>query len=186
MKNTFKSWLIANLEAIAEVIAVSLTIVLILCLIKTGEVFSNSESVSNSENGSNLILCLFAASVGLTMPGKGIRDSLTALGVGLFLLAIPLLIVVDKGFISITSLCLWGAIIAITAIIPAIYIAKFAYNNVEEVLSRRFFYRNSKVNYLEFKVKYAIERFITSWRCIMAIGLFVFLLTHLNLVTAFL
>ena len=45
MKNTFKSWLIANLEAIAEVIAVSLTIVLILCLIKTGEVFSNSESV---------------------------------------------------------------------------------------------------------------------------------------------
>lgn len=186
MKNTFKSWLIANLEAIAEVIAVSLTIVLILCLIKTGEVFSNSESVSNSENGSNLILCLFVASVGLTMPGKGIRDSLTALGVGLFLLAIPLLIVVDKGLISITSLCLWGAIIAITAIIPAIYIAKFAYNNVEEVLSRRFFYRNSKVNYLEFKVKYAIERFITSWRCIMAIGLFVFLLTHLNLVTAFL
>lgn len=186
MKNTFKSWLIANLEAIAEVIAVSLTIVLILCLIKTGEVFSNSESVSNSENGSNLILCLFAASVGLTMPGKGIRDSMTALGVGIFLLAIPLLIVVDKGLISITSLCLWGAIIAITAIIPAIYIAKFAYNNVEEVLSRRFFYRNSKVNYLEFKVKYAIERFITSWRCIMAIGLFVFLLTHLNLVTAFL
>ena len=186
MKNTFTSWLIANLEAIAEVIAVSLTIVLILCLIKTGEVFSNSESVSNSENGSNLILCLFAASVGLTMPGKGIRDSLTALGVGLFLLAIPLLIVVDKGLISITSLCLWGAIIAITAIIPAFYIAKFAYNNVEEVLSRRFFYRNSKVNYLEFKVKYAIERFITSWRCIMAIGLFVFLLTYLNLVTAFL
>lgn len=186
MKNTFKSWLIANLEAIAEVIAVSLTIVLILCLIKTCEVFSNSESVSNSENGSNLILCLFAASVSLTMPGKGIRDSLTALGIGLFLLAIPLLIVVDKGLISITSLCLWGAIIAITAIIPAIYIAKFAYNNVEEVLSRRFFYRNSKVNYLEFKVKYAIERFITSWRCIMAIGLFVFLLIHLNLVTAFL
>ena len=180
MKNTFKSWLIANLEAITEVIVVSLTVVLIVCLIKTGEVFSNSE------NGLNTILCLFAAFVGLTMPGKGIRDSLTALGVALFLLAIPLLIVVDKGLISTTSLCLWGAIIAITSIIPAICIAKFAYNNVEEVLSRRFFYRNSKVNYLEFKVKYAIERFVTSCRCIMAVGLFIFLLTHLNLVTALL
>lgn len=180
MKNTFKSWLIANLEAITEVIVVSLTVVLIVCLIKTGEVFSNSE------NGLNTILCLFAAFVGLTMPGKGIRDSLTALGVALFLLAIPLLIVVDKGLISTTSLCLWGAIIAITSIIPAICIAKFAYNNVEEVLSRRFFYRNSKVNYLEFKVKYTIERFVTSCRCIMAVGLFIFLLTHLNLVTALL
>lgn len=180
MKNTFKSWLIANLEAITEVIVVSLTVVLIVCLIKTGEVFSNSE------NGLNTILCLFAAFVGLTMPGKGICDSLTALGVALFLLAIPLLIVVDKGLISTTSLCLWGAIIAITSIIPAICIAKFAYNNVEEVLSRRFFYRNSKVNYLEFKVKYTIERFVTSCRCIMAVGLFIFLLTHLNLVTALL
>ena len=33
MKNTFKSWLIANLEAITEVIVVSLTVVLIVCLI---------------------------------------------------------------------------------------------------------------------------------------------------------
>jgi len=150
MKNTFKSWLIANIESIVMVMALP---ALLLFLLK----------IQNSDSVWLLGFFLFCS----LAPTKKVGH-----GLGAFVLALVL-----SGFTFYTFGGLgWTIAASIIGLIGAVITASFVYNHTEEVLSRRFFYRNSNVDYLEFKIKYTIERFFTSLRCLFVLCFLVWLL----------
>ena len=151
MKHTFKSLLIANIENIMMVIALP---VLLLFYLKT-------------ENVDIVGLFGFILFCGL-VPTKKVGDGLSAFALALGLCGYTFYILGGLGWIIAAS---------IIGLIGAVITASFVYNHTEEVLSRRYFYRSSNVDYLEFKMKYTIERFLTSFRCFFVLcflGWFVF------------
>lgn len=143
MKQTFKSWLIANVEAIAMVVTFA-TLLLLYLKIEDSNIFK-------------VFGLLFFFSL---VPTKKVLDGLV-----LFVLALGLC---GYALYSASGLG-WTIAASIIGLIGAILTASFVYNHTEEVLSRRFFYRNSNVDYLEFKMKYTIERFFTSFRCLFVL-----------------
>lgn len=143
MKHTFKSWLIANIESIVMVIAFASLLLLYLKFedINIFQVFG--------------VIFFFSL-----VPTKNISD-----GLGIFAIALVLC-----GYTLYTAVGLgWTIAAGIIGLIGAVMTATFVYNHTEEVLSRRYFYRNSNVDYLEFKMKYTIERFFTSFRCLFVL-----------------
>ena len=103
------------------------------------------------------------------VPTKKILD-----GFGIFVLALVLCgyTLYKAGGIG------WTIAASIIGLIGAVITASFVYNHTEEVLSRRFFYRSSNVDYLEFKMKYTIERFFTSFRCLFVLCLLVWIVLY--------
>lgn len=156
MKHTFKSWLIANIESIVMVIAFASLLLLYLKFedINIFQVFG--------------VIFFFSL-----VPTKKILD-----GFVIFVLALGLC-----GYTLYTAGSIgWTISAGIIGLIGAVITASFVYNHTEEVLSRRFFYRSSNVDYLEFKMKYTIERFFTSFRCLFVLCFLVWVV--LNLKTA--
>lgn len=160
MKHTFKSWLIANIESIVMVITF---IILLLLYLKFEDI-----------NIFKVFGLIFFFSL---VPTKKVGDGLT-----FFVLAIGLC---GYTFYILGSLG-WDIAAGIIGLIGAVISATFVYNHTDEVLSRRFFYRNSNVDYLEFKMKYTIERFFTSFRCIFVLCFLVWLVFNQHNVLALL
>ena len=156
MKHTFKSWLIANMEPI--VLAIVVPLVLLLFIITENEFILEyffvilSLSSAPTNDGSSTGLTWFTIALCLCVGG------LYFVGGGLW----------------------WIVTSGVLSLIGAIYIASFVSNHTEEVLSRRFFYRNSNVDYLEFKMKYTINRFCASFRCIYVLCVLVWILFNLG------
>ena len=143
MKHTFKSWLIANIESIVMVITFAS---LLLLYLKFEDI-----------NIFKVLGIIFFFSL---VPTKKILD-----GFGIFVLALGLC-----GYTLYTAGGIgWTIAASIIGLIGAVMTATFVYNHTEEVLSRRYFYRSSNVDYLEFKMKYTIERFFTSFRCLFVL-----------------
>ena len=154
MKHTFKSWLIANIESIVMVIAFASLLLLYLKI-------ENSEIV-----GLGFIL-LFSL-----VPTKKVGDGFTFFALALALCGYTFYILGGLG---------WVIAAGIIGLIGAVMTATFVYNHTEEVLSRRYYYRSSNVDYLEFKMKYTIERFFTSFRCLFVLCFLVwFMFNHHN------
>ena len=143
MKHTFKSWLIANIENIMMVIALP---VLLLFFLKI-------ENVDIVGILGFILLCSL-------VPTKKVGDGFTFFVFALALCGYTFYILGGLGWIIAAS---------IIGLIGAVMTATFVYNHTEEVLSRRYFYRSSNVDYLEFKMKYTIERFFTSFRCLFVL-----------------
>lgn len=152
MKHTFKSWLIANIESIVMVIAFASLLLLYLKFedINIFQVFG--------------VIFFFSL-----VPTKNIRDGLVIFAIALGLCGYTLYTAVGLG---------WTIAAGIIGLIGAVITASFVYNHTEEVLSRRFFYRNSNVDYLEFKMKYTIERFFTSFRCLFVLCFLVWVVLY--------
>ena len=152
MKHTFKSLLIANIESIVMVIAFASLLLLYLKFedINIFQVFG--------------VIFFFSL-----VPTKKILD-----GFGIFVLALGLC-----GYTLYTAGGIgWTIAAGIIGLIGAVITTSFVYNHTEEVLSRRFFYRNSNVDYLEFKMKYTIERFFTSFRCLFVLCFLVWVVLY--------
>ena len=94
------------------------------------------------------------------MPTKKVGDGFTFFALALALCSYTFYILGGLG---------WIIAAGIIGLIGAVMTATFVYNHTEEVLSRRYFYRSSNVDYLEFKMKYTIERFFTSFRCLFVL-----------------
>lgn len=152
MKHTFKSWLIANIESFVMVIAFASLLLLYLKFedINIFQVFG--------------VIFFFSL-----VPTKNIRDGLVIFAIALGLCGYTLYTAVGLG---------WVIAAGIIGLIGAVMTATFVYNHTEEVLSRRFFYRNSNVDYLEFKMKYTIERFFTSFRCLFVLCFLVWVVLY--------
>lgn len=142
MKHTFKNWLIANIESIVMVMTLP---VLLLFYLK----IENLDFVVLGF----ILLCSLA-------PTKKIGDGFTFFALALALCGYTFNILGGLG---------WVIAAGIIGLIGAVMTATYVYNHTEEVLSRRYFYRSSNVDYLEFKMKYTIERFFTSFRCLFVL-----------------
>ena len=142
MKHTFKNWLIANIESI--VMVMTLPVLLLFYL--------NIENLDFVVLGFILLCSL--------VPTKKVGDGFTFFALALALCGYTFYILGGLG---------WVIAVGIIGLIGAVMTATFVYNHTEEVLSRRYFYRSSNVDYLEFKMKYTIERFFTSFRCLFVL-----------------
>ena len=151
MKHTFKSWLIANIESIVMVMTLP---VLLLFYLK----IENSDIVGLGF----ILLCSL-------VPTKKVGDGFTFFALALALCGYTFYILGGLG---------WVIAAGIIGLIGAVMTAIFVYNHTEEVLSRRFFYRSSNVDYLEFKMKYTIERFFTSFRCLFVLCFLVWIVLY--------
>ena len=143
MKHTFKNWLIANIESIVMVMTLP---VLLLFYLK----------IENLDIVGLLGFILLCSLV----PTKKVGDGFTFFALALALCGYTFYILGGLG---------WVIAAGIIGLIGAVMTATFVYNHTEEVLSRRYFYRSSNVDYLEFKMKYTIERFFTSFRCLFVL-----------------
>ena len=142
MKHTFKNWLIANIESIVMVMTLP---VLLLFYLK----IENLDFVVLGF----ILLCSL-------VPTKKVGDGFTLFALALALCGYTFYILGGLG---------WVIAAGIIGLIGAVMTATYVYNHTEEVLSRRYFYRSSNVDYLEFKMKYTIERFFTSFRCLFVL-----------------
>lgn len=159
MKHTFKSWLIANIESIVMVMTLP---VLLLFYLKI-------ENLDIIVLGFILLCSL--------VPTKKVGDGFTFFALALALCGYTFYILGGLG---------WVIAAGIIGLIGAVMTAIFVYNHTEEVLSRRYFYRSSNVDYLEFKMKYTIERFFTSFRCLFVLCFLVCLVFNQHNVLALL
>lgn len=159
MKHTFKSWLIANIESIVMVMTLP---VLLLFYLK----IENLDIVVLGF----ILLCSL-------VPTKKVGDGFTFFALALALCGYTFYILGGLG---------WVIAAGIIGLIGAVMTATFVYNHTEEVLSRRYFYRSSNVDYLEFKMKYTIERFFTSFRCLFVLCFLVCLVFNQHNVLALL
>ena len=159
MKHTFKSWLIANIESIVMVMTLP---VLLLFYLK----IENLDIVVLGF----ILLCSL-------VPTKKVGDGFTFFALALALCGYTFYILGGLGWVIAAS---------IIGLIGAVMTAIFVYNHTEEVLSRRYFYRSSNVDYLEFKMKYTIERFFTSFRCLFVLCFLVCLVFNQHNVLALL
>ena len=151
MKHTFKSWLIANIESIVMVMTLP---VLLLFYLK----IENLDFVVLGF----ILLCSL-------VPTKKVGDGFTFFALALALCGYTFYILGDLG---------WVIAAGIIGLIGAVMTATYVYNHTEEVLSRRYFYRSSNVDYLEFKMKYTIERFFTSFRCLFVLCFLVWIVLY--------
>lgn len=142
MKHTFKNWLIANIESIVMVMTLP---VLLLFYLK----IENLDFVVLGF----ILLCSL-------VPTKKVGDGFTLFALAIALCGYTFYILGGLG---------WVIAAGIIGLIGAVMTATYVYNHTEEVLSRRYFYRSSNVDYLEFKMKYTIERFFTSFRCLFVL-----------------
>lgn len=142
MKHTFKNWLIANIESI--VMVMTLPVILLFYL--------KIENLDFVVLGFILLCSL--------VPTKKVGDGFTFFALALALCGYTFYILGGLG---------WVIAAGIIGLIGAVMTATYVYNHTEEVLSRRYFYRSSNVDYLEFKMKYTIERFFTSFRCLFVL-----------------
>ena len=151
MKHTFKSWLIANIESIVMVMTLP---VLLLFYLK----IENLDFVVLGF----ILLCSL-------VPTKKVGDGFTFFALALALCGYTFYILGGLG---------WVIAAGIIGLIGAVMTATYVYNHTEEVLSRRYFYRSSNVDYLEFKMKYTIERFFTSFRCLFVLCFLVWVVLY--------
>ena len=151
MKHTFKNWLIANIESIVMVMTLP---VLLLFYLK----IENLDFVVLGF----ILLCSL-------VPTKKVGDGFTFFALALALCGYTFYILGGLG---------WVIAAGIIGLIGAVMTATYVYNHTEEVLSRRYFYRSSNVDYLEFKMKYTIERFFTSFRCLFVLCFLVWIVLY--------
>jgi hypothetical protein len=51
----------------------------------------------------------------------------------------------------------------ILSLVVAIWVCRFTWSNIYEVVSRRFLYRNSNINTFSFRLKYSIKKWFASF-----------------------
>ena len=69
----------------------------------------------------------------------------------------------------LSSLNKYVIVSAVLSLVPAIFIARYCYRNFDDIVSRRWLYRNSDKDVFESTWKYTINRFLTSFELILAL-----------------
>ena len=160
---TFKSWLVANLE----VVYILALILIILATALFGDLSVDNWGIVVCVSVLLLIISLMSIKHGLV----GFIVAM-ALGVGVLLFFILREIVADRIFLLLTI----GGISLVSGIAIAIY----SYRHFDEVVSRRFMYRNSNVSVFEESWKYAFNRFFAGFMLVFGLALELFVIHHVD------
>lgn len=149
--NTFKAWLIANIELIFIVLQIIFFVIL-------GFTFPDTIGQDGEpENKGTIIIGIgiFFAAV-LIWGVKSWKSELFFIAI---IMAFFLYLLFGKD-VEISSLAkIIGTICAVLSLLIGIVLAFTAYRNFDEVVSRRFLFRNSKASVFEVQMKYAFSRF---------------------------
>jgi hypothetical protein len=144
---TSKCWVIANFEIVAFVLTLIVSAILLALFGLFGLV--NSKDVGE-------VLGVAAVAALLSFPTK---KGAWQYGRYVLLLLVGIGMIVNRdGDIPVWGTILFWTVFAIASIISGV-IAAYAYDNIDEVVSRRMLYRNSNVSLFEFTWRYTLDRF---------------------------
>lgn len=159
---TFKSWLVANLE----IIYILALILIILAAALFGYLNDENWPVIACASVLLLIVSFLSIKHGLV----GFIVAMVFGGVYLFFFLNE--IVAER----IPYLLIMGAVALVSGIVIAIY----SYRHFDEVVSRRFLYRNSNVSVFEQAWKYAFNRFFAGFMLVLGLVLELFVIIHVD------
>ena len=74
----------------------------------------------------------------------------------------------------------WLVWLCIPSLIAGVFTAIYAYQNFDDVVSRRFLYRNSAASVFEYEWKYTINRFLAGFIAFYGLALQVFVFVVLS------
>lgn len=161
--STIKAWLIANAEIIYMILQIIFTVIL-WCSFpdKIGEDGEPTNDGLMIGLTTLLITGLFLWSV---------KSWKAALVIIAGVLGVLLLLVFGKDMDVSSSAKVWGLICVGIAFVLGFILSVASYRNFEEVVSRRFLYRNSLVSVFEERLKYAITRFYVGFIAVLSLAL---------------
>jgi hypothetical protein len=159
MESTSKCWLIANFEIVAYV----LTLIVSILLLLLGRLFGlmDFEKVGEVIGYSALIAALLSLPTKRGVFQYGRYVLLLLPGIGMFM---------GTGEAPVWVIILYWTVLVIVSIISGV-IAAYAYDNIDEVVSRRMLYRNSNVSLFEFTWRYTLDRFCSIAVSILVCGI---------------
>ena len=160
---TFKSWLVANLE----IVYVLALILIILATALFGDLSGDDWVVVVCVSILQLIISFMSIKHGFV----GFIVSMV-FGVGVLLFFFLREIVAER----IPHLLVIGVVALVSGIVIAIY----SYQHFDEVVSRRFMYRNSNVSVFEQAWKYAFNRFFAGFMLVFGLVLELFVIIHVD------
>lgn len=160
--DTFKSWLVANLEIVY---------ILALILIILGTAFGGD--LSDDDWGVVVCVSVLLLIISFMSIKHGLAGFIvTMLLGGVYIFFFLHEIVAER----MPHLLIIGAI----ALISGIVIALYSYRHFDEVVSRRFLYRNSNVSVFEQAWKYAFNRFFAGFMLVLGLVLELFVIIHVD------
>lgn len=169
---TFFAWLIANMES-------ATTFLVVVAF----EIFLFTDPAVSMDMGGKAGVALLGALVVTAgkslMGGLPSKDTLTDV-LNLLIVAAVYVVLLVFGFAGygkqepfFTSV-LWATLPAcIVSLLVAVLVAVFTCRNMDEVVSRRMLYHNSRVNLFEIKWMYTFNRFVTTFSGLSCFSLFV-------------
>lgn len=165
---TLKYWGIANLELLALIVC---CIIYFADFSITGKV--ELEQIQGLRKiGFYGIICLgifmFLAKNG----GVGMFVKTLALLFFLLKLASQLWSYYESGICGMGTLIMVG-IITLLSLGATVSVAKYTYQNFDEVVSRRMLWRNSNVSLFEEQAKYTYDRFIVCWFSLLILLIYI-------------
>lgn len=145
---TFKCWMIANFEILCAVAAGVISILLLLC-------FYNEEQ--HSDGGAGLVLIFFSC-----VQGNGRYFSIIKfIIIFIFIVVLPFTpephVVADIAIPVMLIVWMWISLVA--GIIIGTKLAIYTRQNIDEIVSRRMLYRNSRVSLFSITWLYTLDRF---------------------------
>lgn len=161
--NTIKAWLIANAEILYLILQIVFTVIM-WCL------FPDKIGEDGEPTNDGLVLGLGALAITgafLWFVKSWKAAIVTIVGV-LVLLG---LLVFHKELDVPSSVKIWGIVCASIAFVLGLILSVASYRNFDEVVSRRFLYRNSCVSVFEERFKYAITRFYVGFIAVFSLAL---------------
>ena len=194
-ENTFMSWLIANLEVAFIFFTILIQLIIFLAGQKNGWFvgFSDPQQELSNEFGVWLFSLIFAVflSVFIVIGIKDIGGSFVSLAVlsAIILFAnfandnalIEVFNAVKNGLYEDFGISLnWLVWMCIPSLIVGVFTAIYAYQNFDDVVSRRFLYRNSAASVFEYEWKYTINRFLAGFIAFYGLALQVFVFVSLS------
>ena len=193
-ENTFLSWLIANLEVVFIFFTILIQLIIFLAGQKNGWFvgFSDPQQEFSEECVAWLFSLIIAVVISVFIV-SGIKD-VKGFIVTLVVLSVVILLANfanDNEIIrSINDLKVglkedfgislnWLVWLCIPSLIVGIFTAIYAYQNFDDVVSRRFLYRNSAASVFEYEWKYTINRFLAGFIAFYGLALQVFVFVTL-------
>ena len=157
--STFKCWLIANFEIVLFWTVTIIGGLFLLLFARDRIVLSNEIS---EENGLFMLVLIGAMVLAGTMPTSNnafqYTKVLSYIALPIFLTWLLLDVKEDgESFVSVIIAIVWIIFIIASAI--GGWLAVFTYRNMDQVVSRRMLFRNSKVSLFEFAWRYSLDRF---------------------------
>jgi hypothetical protein len=148
--NTFKYWMVANFEMLSAIAAGLLSVLLIPC-------FFNEEQHPDDSIGGRILVAFFLFALSCVQGKSRFFSLIKYIIILLFWIGSTFMTDEESKMPAIVIVLGWISLVAGT--IVGIKLAIFTNRNIDEIVSRRMLYRNSKVDLFEITWVYTLDRF---------------------------